>query len=111
MAMKWYVVHTYSGHENKAKLSLTERVKQMNMDAHFGRVLIPTESVLEVMIIPHTLGVTTLGELKPGSRINLEIDTLARYAVRFLEVTTAADPEAGLKKALRQAGYGGPDTQ
>ena len=48
MAMKWYVVHTYSGHENKAKLSLTERVKQMNMDAHFGRVLIPTESVLEV---------------------------------------------------------------
>ena len=29
MAMKWYVVHTYSGHENKARLSLQERVKQM----------------------------------------------------------------------------------
>ena len=28
MAMKWYVVHTYSGHENKAKLSLQERIAQ-----------------------------------------------------------------------------------
>jgi len=48
MAMKWYVVHTYSGHENKARLSLQERVKQMGMDQQFGQVLIPTESVLEV---------------------------------------------------------------
>jgi transcription termination/antitermination protein NusG len=48
MAMKWYVVHTYSGHENKARLSLQERVKQMSMDAQFGQILIPTESVLEV---------------------------------------------------------------
>lgn len=48
MALKWYVVHTYSGHENKAKISLQERVKQMNMDALFGQVLIPTESVLEM---------------------------------------------------------------
>ena len=28
MPMKWYVVHTYSGHENKAKLSLLDRVRQ-----------------------------------------------------------------------------------
>ena len=31
MAMKWYVVHTYSGHENKAKLSLQERVRQAGL--------------------------------------------------------------------------------
>src|ERR1700743_3388456 len=49
MAMKWYVVHTYSGHENKARLSLQERVKQMAKDAQFGQVLIPTESVLEMV--------------------------------------------------------------
>jgi transcription termination/antitermination protein NusG len=49
MAMKWYVVHTYSGHENKARLSLQERVKQMGKDAQFGQVLIPTESVLELV--------------------------------------------------------------
>ena len=46
--LKWYVVHTYSGHENRARLSLQERVKQLNMVPSFGEVLIPTESVLEV---------------------------------------------------------------
>jgi transcriptional antiterminator NusG len=49
MALKWYVVHTYSGHENKARLSLQERVKQMAMDSEFGQILIPTESVLEMV--------------------------------------------------------------
>ncbi len=63
-----------------------------------------TDCVLEVMVIPHTLSVTTLGELRPGAPINLEVDTLARYAVRFLEVS-AGNSEAGLKDALRQAGY------
>jgi transcriptional antiterminator NusG len=48
MAMKWYVVHTYSGHENKAKLTLQERVKQLGKTDQFGSVLIPTESVLEL---------------------------------------------------------------
>src|SRR5213593_597509 len=47
--LKWYVVHTYSGHENKARLSLQERVKQMGLDRSFGQVLIPTESVLEMV--------------------------------------------------------------
>ena len=64
-----------------------------------------TSDVLEVMVIPHTLSVTTLGDSKPGTAINLEVDTLARYAVRFLEVTGNKDPEAGLKDALRHAGY------
>ena len=64
-----------------------------------------TSDVLEVMVIPHTLSVTTLGDSKPGAAINLEVDTLARYAVRFLEVTGNKDPEAGLKDALRHAGY------
>lgn len=64
-----------------------------------------TDSALEVMVIPHTLSLTTLAELKPGSRINLEIDTLARYAVRFLEMSGASASEAGLKAALRGAGY------
>ena len=47
--LRWYVVHTYSGHENKARLSLQERVKQMNMEPAFGDILIPTESVLEMV--------------------------------------------------------------
>jgi transcription termination/antitermination protein NusG len=44
---KWYIVHTYSGHENKAKLTLLERVKSGGLDAYFGEVLVPTESVTE----------------------------------------------------------------
>ncbi|HLI65712.1 MAG TPA: riboflavin synthase [Caulobacteraceae bacterium] len=38
-----------------------------------------------VNIIPHTFEVTTLGALKPGDRVNLEIDMLARYLARWLE--------------------------
>jgi len=46
-AMKWYVVHTYSGHENKARLSLLDRVRQAGMNDRFGSVLIPTDTVVE----------------------------------------------------------------
>ena len=38
----------------------------------------------EVNLIPHTLDVTTLNELKVGSRVNLEIDLIARYVERML---------------------------
>jgi riboflavin synthase len=38
-----------------------------------------------VLIIPHTLQVTTLGALKKGDDVNLEIDTMARYAARLME--------------------------
>jgi riboflavin synthase len=38
-----------------------------------------------VLIIPHTLKVTTLGTARPGTRLNLEVDQMARYAARLLE--------------------------
>ncbi len=40
-----------------------------------------------VNLIPHTLSVTTLGELRPGAAANLEIDVMARYAERLLATT------------------------
>ena len=43
------------------------------------------DSRFGVNVIPHTLQTTTLGELKPGDRVNLEIDMLARYVARLLE--------------------------
>lgn len=46
--MKWYVVHTYSGFENRAKKSLEERVRTAGLDGLFGEVLIPTENVVEL---------------------------------------------------------------
>ena len=39
----------------------------------------------EVALIPHTLSVTTLGLLRPGDRVNLEFDVLAKYVERLLE--------------------------
>jgi riboflavin synthase len=38
-----------------------------------------------VLIIPHTLDVTTLGDLREGGAVNLEVDTLARYAARLAQ--------------------------
>jgi riboflavin synthase len=38
-----------------------------------------------VLIIPHTLSVTTLGALKAGDALNLEVDVMARYAARLME--------------------------
>lgn len=43
------------------------------------------DDVFDVNLIPHTLEVTTLGDLKAGSRVNLEIDMLARYLARWRE--------------------------
>jgi riboflavin synthase len=41
--------------------------------------------MFSVLIIPHTLQVTTFGKLDPGARLNLEVDQLARYVARLME--------------------------
>lgn len=46
---KWYVVHTYSGYEQKAKIALQERIKQQKMEKFFTDVLIPSENVIELV--------------------------------------------------------------
>jgi len=43
----WYIVHTYSGFENKVKESLLERVKAYGLQNEIGDVLIPTEDIVE----------------------------------------------------------------
>jgi len=51
-----------------------------------------------IMLIPHTLAVTTLDDLALGTLLNLEIDLMARYAARYLEVTLGraqSEPDAG----------------
>lgn len=47
--MRWYVVHTYSGFEQKAKLALKERIRQFKMEKMFADVLIPSENVIELV--------------------------------------------------------------
>ena len=48
MAMRWYVVHAYSGFEGKVKASLQEHVKLHGMEDKFGQILVPTEEVVEI---------------------------------------------------------------
>lgn len=48
MEKKWYVVHTYSGYEQKAKQALEERIRSLKREDFFEEILIPSESVIEV---------------------------------------------------------------
>jgi transcriptional antiterminator NusG len=45
---KWYVVNTYSGHENKVRATMERRIDSFGLKRHFGDISIPTESVIEI---------------------------------------------------------------
>ena len=47
MNKDWYVVHTYSGYENKVKINLEKRIESMGMDDKIFRVLVPEEEETE----------------------------------------------------------------
>ncbi len=51
---------------------------------------LPEGCVVSINLIPHTVAATTLGRLVPGARVNLEIDTIARYLDRMRAVDAAA---------------------
>jgi transcription termination/antitermination protein NusG len=44
---RWYVINTYSGHENKVKTNLEHRIISMNQQPRFRRVVVPTEQIIE----------------------------------------------------------------
>lgn len=46
--LKWYVVHAYSGMEKAVERNIVERVQRAGMQDKFGRILVPTEEVVEV---------------------------------------------------------------
>ena len=48
MALRWYVVHAYSGFEAQVRRSLEERIKLKGMEDKFGQILVPTEEVIEM---------------------------------------------------------------
>jgi transcription termination/antitermination protein NusG len=48
MALRWYVVHAYSNFENKVKQALEERIKREGLDEYFGKILVPTEEIVEM---------------------------------------------------------------
>ncbi|MHB8763505.1 MAG: transcription termination/antitermination protein NusG [Deferrisomatales bacterium] len=80
MAKQWYVVHTYSGYENRAKVALEQRVKELALEDRFGQVLVPSEKVVEVV----------KGEKRTSSRkffpgyilVQMELDNDTWYLVK-----------------------------
>ena len=48
MELKWYIVHTYSGFEDKVKQNLEERVDALGQKESFGKILVPMEQVVEL---------------------------------------------------------------
>lgn len=54
---------------------------------------VPEGSEISINLIPHTVENTALGSLKPGGRVNLEIDTVARYVERMLQAGAISLPQ------------------
>ena len=64
----------------------------------------------ELNIVPHTLRETTMQDYRPGRRVNLEVDLVARYLERLLQGENAAKPGSGpgiTRELLESCGFGG----
>lgn len=51
MAMRWYVVHAYSGFEKSVQRALQEKINRGNLQDKFGQILVPVEEVVEVKAV------------------------------------------------------------
>jgi transcriptional antiterminator NusG len=49
MDKRWYVVHTFSGYEQKVKAALEERIRSLGKEQQFGEILVPVEKVMELV--------------------------------------------------------------
>lgn len=57
-------------------------------------------ATFSVNVVPHTLAATTLGSMRPGQRVNVEVDMLARYLERLVLGERAAEPSGGITAAF-----------
>ena len=81
MAKKWYVIHTYSGYENKVKANLEHRIESMNMAHKVFNVFIPKETVTEIK--QGGRKVTSDKKVFPGYiLVEMELDDDSWYVVR-----------------------------
>lgn len=68
-------------------------------------VEVAADGTFTIAIIPHTLAHTTLSQVLAGTRVNLEIDVVARYVERLLEAGRSPIPGGLTLDALRDLGY------
>ena len=65
-------------------------------------------AVFDLNIIPQTMAETVFGDYQPGSKVNLEVDVIARYLERLLQGDAAASSDSSLTmEALVRNGYAG----
>src|SRR5436853_7065901 len=87
---RWYVINTYSGHENKVKHNLEHRVQTMSQNRNVRQVVVPTEQV---------------SEMKDGQKVTAEKRTMPGY---FLATMQRPDDAWGLvKNTPRVTGFAG----
>jgi transcriptional antiterminator NusG len=72
---QWYVINTYSGHENKVKANLEHRIVSMGQQTRFRRVVVPTEQVVEN---------------KDGQKVQTEKRVLPGYVLVNMDMTDEA---------------------
>jgi len=81
MAKKWYVIHTYSGYENKVATNLRHRIESMGMQERIFDVLIPKETVTDLKAGGRK--VTSEKKVFPGYiLVQMELDDDSWYVVR-----------------------------
>jgi transcriptional antiterminator NusG len=98
---KWYVVNTYSGHENKVRTTMERRIDSLGLGRHFGEISIPTESVIE---IKNGKKVPTIQRQFPGYilvNMDLNDDTwrLVRQTPGVTQIVGAGDTPTPLSRA------------
>ena len=72
MAMRWYVIHVYSGFEKKVAQSIEEQAKQSGMDEYIDQVLVPVEEVVE---------------MRRGAKVKSERKFFPGYVLARMELT------------------------
>jgi|SRR3989338_6341992 len=77
---KWYVVHTYSGHENKVSATLKEKIKAANFEDRIFDILVPTQEKIEIR---EGKKVTLAEKIFPGYiLVKMTLDDESWYLVR-----------------------------
>lgn len=104
MTKKWYVLHTYSGYENKVKKNLENRIEAMGLENNVFAIEIPTESVTEIK--DGGRRVETEKKVFPGYvLVRMELDDRSWAAVRNTQGVTGFVGSQGNPSPLTRDEY------
>ena len=104
MTKKWYVLHTYSGYENKVKKNLENRIEVMGLENNVFAIEIPTESVTEIK--DGGRRVETEKKVFPGYvLVRMELDDRSWAAVRNTQGVTGFVGSQGSPSPLTREEY------